>query len=127
MFKEEAIALVKDHKQIQEVDDALDKLNKETSEQLDFIKKKADQIANKAQARKEALWQEVKDYLKEKELLPDWYNSEHHGIAVNRGAICIMDRRNNSGDEGMLGMIARAMSEGRGQIVDVEIDTDDDS
>ena len=95
MHKEEVVAILKQHKKIEELDSEIKLVQKETDSQIDFLKKKAEQVIEKNRTKIDNLRSEIVAYLNQNNILPDWYNKEYHDIEIMKGAVWLIDNRNN--------------------------------
>lgn len=76
------IAIVKDNPVLKEKFEAIDALEKDLKERIDFIKRQAEKVIDEAEAKKKALWSEIDATCETQGLLPEDYVSgkyhKHH-------------------------------------------------
>lgn len=94
MFKEEIIAIIKKDKKLVEFENEIDEKDKNTNEQIDFLKKKAEAIHKQHVKWSKKYWQRLENYLQQEGYMPDWYDPKYHNIGFVRGALMIIDKRN---------------------------------
>lgn len=88
-MSKKAIALVADHAWLKEYDEGLTQLARETVDQIEFLKRRAEQAADAAQTEKQARWEALREKLVETGLLPAEYSTERGDYLSLRDGVLI--------------------------------------
>lgn len=83
-----AIALTADHAWLEEFDNRLTRIARGTVEQIEFLKRRADQVTETALEEKKALWAQAQNQLRSAGLLPAEYDeSKGDYLSLVNGAL----------------------------------------
>lgn len=97
-MKEKVVLLIDQHPDILKWCTELDEMRERAKQEATFLQKQLKAIQDRAEKEKRPLWENIESYLKENNLIPDWFDENKHTInySTESNAVRILEQEDNS-------------------------------